>query len=77
MFFCGESSVYEGSLFVVFLSCRDLPNCGALVTPLVPLESPQRVGLHCVGFILFELTGEELLNIEQFFHQKNNHLNQI
>jgi hypothetical protein len=58
------------------LSCWDLPNWGALVTLLVPLESPQWVGLHCVGFILFELTGEKLLNIEQFFHRKKNHLNQ-
>jgi hypothetical protein len=37
---------------------------------LVPLESPQWLGVHQVGFIMFQPAVEKLLNIEHFFHWK-------
>jgi hypothetical protein len=35
---------------------------------LVPLESPQQVGVHLGGFVLYRRIVQELLNLTSFCH---------
>jgi hypothetical protein len=55
-------------LFVCFICHVEISETMAHIAMLlVLLESPQWVGVHWVGFIMFQPTMEKLLNIEQIF----------
>jgi hypothetical protein len=41
---------------------------------LKPLESPQWVGVHSGGLVMFRLTVQELLNDEHFFQRRFNNI---
>jgi hypothetical protein len=58
-------STKEGCLFVCQIETK-MP----LPMLLVPLKSPWWIGVHQVGFIMFQSTVEKLLNTKQFFHWK-------
>jgi hypothetical protein len=61
-------SIYEGRLFVYHVEISQIRFSFAGL--LVPLESPQWLGVHQVGFIMFQPAVEKLLKIEHFFHWK-------
>ncbi len=61
-------SIDESSLFICFVCHVEISQTTMpLAMLLVPLESTQRVGVHWVGFVMFQPTLEKLLNIEPFF----------
>jgi hypothetical protein len=64
-------SNFEGCLFVLFVALRSTKHTlTPFVTLFITLESLGWVGLHQVGFIIFQPIMEKLLNIEQFFSLK-------
>jgi len=76
---CYQSSIYEVTskvvclfCFVLFVALRSTKHTlMSFVTLFITLESLRWVGVHRVGFIIFQPIVEKLLNIEQFvFHWK-------